>query len=72
MIGFQISIFEPLETADVHISTTELDESDDSKCLVQMVSNFMPIIIEAFLYDIISQKNSLEYLKKKLRELQKN
>lgn len=55
-----------------NINTIELKETDDAKCFIQMVSNFMPIIIEAFLYDAISQKNLIRIFEEKLYELQKN
>jgi len=55
-----------------NISPTEVKDTDDAKCLAQMVSNFMPIIIEAFLYDAISQKNLIRIFEEKLIKLQKN
>lgn len=40
--------------------------------LVELVSNFMPIIIQVFLYDAIGQKNLAEVFSEKLEELLKN
>ena len=39
------------------------------KNIIQLVSNYMPIIIEAFLYDAISQKNLSRVFTDKLEEL---
>ncbi|WP_288613096.1 metallophosphoesterase [uncultured Bacteroides sp.] len=55
-----------------NIGNVDLRETDDAKSLVQMVSNFMPIIIEAFLYDAISQKNLIRIFEEKLNELKAN
>ena len=40
-----------------------------TKNIIQLVSNYMPIIIEAFLYDAISQKNLSRVFSDKLEEL---
>lgn len=40
-----------------------------TKNIIQLVSNYMPIIIEAFLYDAISQKNLSRVFTDKLEEL---
>lgn len=40
-----------------------------TKNVIQLVSNYMPIIIEAFLYDAISQKNLSRVFSDKLEEL---
>lgn len=40
-----------------------------TKKVIQLVSNYMPIIIEAFLYDAISQKNLSRVFSDKLKEL---
>ncbi len=40
-----------------------------TKNIIQLVSNYMPIIIEAFLYDAISQKNLSRVFSDKLKEL---
>lgn len=47
-------------------------KDETAKDLVSLISNFMPIIIEAFFYDAISQKNLSEVFKNKLDELLKN
>ena len=43
-----------------------------TKNIIQLVSNYMPIIIEAFLYDAISQKNLSRVFSDKLKELISN
>lgn len=50
----------------------EKDDVCQAEQLITLVSNFMPIIIEAFLYDAISQKNLTEVFKVKLNELIEN
>lgn len=55
-----------------NIRMIDVKEMNDAKSLVQMVSNFMPIIIEAFLYDAISQKNLVRIFEEKLDELRTN
>ncbi|MCR5361040.1 MAG: metallophosphoesterase [Bacteroidales bacterium] len=49
----------------------ELKEEDNAKQWVEIVSNFIPIIIETFIYDAISQRNLSEVFKIKLKKLVK-
>ncbi len=48
------------------------ENGDNVENLVRLVSNFMPIIIEAFLYDAISQKNLTRVFESKLAELKRD
>lgn len=50
----------------------ELKDEDNAKQWVALVSNFIPIILETFLYDAISQRNLSEVFKRKLEELVAN
>lgn len=50
----------------------EKSGEDNAEQWVKIVSNFIPIILEAFIYDAISQKNLSEVFKRKLEELTSN
>ena len=45
---------------------------DDYKGIVQLMNNFMPIIIQSFLYDAICQQNLVRVFESKLNALRKN
>lgn len=49
----------------------EIKGEDNAQQWIALVSNFIPIILEAFLYDAISQRNLAEVFKRKLAELKK-
>lgn len=52
--------------------TFDLRGDENAEELVNLVSNFMPIIIETFFYDAICQKNLVRVFTSKLEELLKN
>lgn len=52
--------------------TYELKGDENAEALVNLVSNFMPIIIETFFYDAICQKNLVRVFTAKLNELLQN
>lgn len=59
-LGFML--VEDAKKMDIDMDTSTM------KNVIQMVSNYMPIIIEAFLYDAISQKNLTRVFQDKLNE----
>ncbi len=52
--------------------TYDVRGDENAEELVNLVSNFMPIIIETFFYDAICQKNLVRVFKSKLEELLQN
>ncbi len=48
------------------------NEENDTKALVSLVSNFIPIIIETFFYDAICQQNLVRVFESKLDSIMKN
>ena len=51
-----------------HLAKTEGDYKD----IIQLMNNFMPIIIQSFLYDAICQQNLVRVFDSKLKELRDN
>lgn len=68
-LGFQI--IDEVNRDDNKLNQEDLSE-DHEKMILQIVTNFMPLIVQTFLYDAIAQNDLERIFKEKIEVLRKN
>lgn len=69
-LGFKL-IDEAEKTEDFGLDTEDLS-TEQEKMLVQLITNFMPLIVQTFLYDALAQNDLERIFKDKIDELKKD
>lgn len=60
------------ESSEGQNGHSEIGEEDNEKALMKLITNFMPLVVETYLFDAIAQNNLERVFKDKIEELGKD